>query len=296
MDYVRSRPVSLKTHPHYNERWLQEQIAADPSLLGLGVDDLDVKDTGRRQPRAGRLDVLLYDADNSTRYEVEIQLGPTDESHIIRTLEYYDNERRRFPQYEHVAVIVAEEITGRFLNVINLFNQAIPLIAVQMSALEVNGVLTLHATKVLDVALPAAEEDDDSGRETDRSYWESRSAAPVMKTVDALAESLRAENPAVGLKYNKHYIGLQRHGIADNFVTFRPRKKHVIVEPKIERSDTIDSLIEEWGLTTLPYDKRWNRYRLQLEPAEVKHHESRLQSLLRIAQGAPIDEALTNNL
>lgn len=294
MDYVRSRPVSLKAHPTYNERWLQEQIASDPTLLGLGVDDLDVKDVERRQPRAGRLDVLLYDAENSTRYEVEIQLGPTDESHIIRTLEYWDNERRRFPQYEHVAVIVAEEITGRFLNVINLFNQAIPLIAVQMSALEVNGAMTLHATKVLDVALPAAEEDDDSGRETDRNYWEARSAKPVMKALDALAARLQADNPHVGLKYNKHYIGLQRHGIADNFVTFRPRKKHVIVEPKIERSETIDSLIENWGLTTLPYDKRWNRYRLQLEPDEVKDQEVRIYGLLRIAEGIPVDEALSH--
>jgi hypothetical protein len=144
MEYVRSKRVSLKAHPQFNEKWLQQQITTDSTLLGLG--DLDVKDVERRQPRAGRLDVLLFDADTNTRYEVEIQLGPTDESHIIRTLEYWDNERRRFPQYEHIAVIVAEEITGRFLNVINLFNQAIPLIAVQMSALEVQG--SLHRTTV----------------------------------------------------------------------------------------------------------------------------------------------------
>jgi hypothetical protein len=57
------------------------------------------------------------------------RLGMTDESHIIRTVEYWDTERRRWPQYEHVAVIVAEEITGRFFNVISLFNGFIPIIA-----------------------------------------------------------------------------------------------------------------------------------------------------------------------
>lgn len=36
MEYHRSRPVSLKTHETYNERWLQAQIAEDPGLLGLG--------------------------------------------------------------------------------------------------------------------------------------------------------------------------------------------------------------------------------------------------------------------
>jgi hypothetical protein len=108
------KPLSLKTHPVYNEKWLHAILVDDPGLLGLG--DLVVKDVERRQPRAGRLDLLLSDPDTHTRYEVEIQLGPTDESHIIRTIEYWDIEKSRYPQYEHVAVIVAEDITSRFLN------------------------------------------------------------------------------------------------------------------------------------------------------------------------------------
>ena len=48
------------------------------------------------------------------------------ESHIIRTIEYWDIERKRYPQYEHCAVLVAEDITSRFLNVISLFNGTIP--------------------------------------------------------------------------------------------------------------------------------------------------------------------------
>lgn len=41
---------------------------------------------------------------------------------MIRTIEYWDIERKRYPQYEHCAVIIAEDITSRFLNVIQLFN------------------------------------------------------------------------------------------------------------------------------------------------------------------------------
>ena len=59
-------------------------------------------------------------------------------THIIRTLEYWDIERKRYPQYEHTAVIIAEEITSRFLNVISLFNGAIPLIAIQVTAYELD--------------------------------------------------------------------------------------------------------------------------------------------------------------
>jgi len=109
--YARFETISLKGHPELDERWVQDRIAEDPSILGLG--DVVLKDKERIQPRAGRLDLLLQDAEASHRYEVEVQLGPTDESHIIRTIEYWDIERKRYPQYEHTAVIVAEQITAR---------------------------------------------------------------------------------------------------------------------------------------------------------------------------------------
>jgi hypothetical protein len=49
--------ISLKLHPTLNERWVQELIATDPGILGLG--DLVLRDKERIQPRAGRLDLLL---------------------------------------------------------------------------------------------------------------------------------------------------------------------------------------------------------------------------------------------
>jgi len=61
---------------------------------------------------------------------VEVQLGSTDESHIIRVIEYWDVERKRYPQYDHCAVLIAEEITARFLNVIGLFNGTIRWFAI----------------------------------------------------------------------------------------------------------------------------------------------------------------------
>ena len=130
MDFVMPKYVSLKDHPKYNERWLQKRIYEDPSLLGLG--NLKVRDTERRQPSGGRLDMLLVDPETDKRYEVELQLGATDASHVIRTIEYWDEERKRYPRFEHIAVIVAEDVTSRFLNVIGLFNRAIPLIALQL--------------------------------------------------------------------------------------------------------------------------------------------------------------------
>jgi hypothetical protein len=108
LTYVKATPILLKNHPEYDEQWLKKEIKDDPSILGLG--DLIVKDVERIQPKAGRLDLLLHDSDNEKRYEVEIMLGRIDESHIIRTIEYWDLERKRFPNYEHCAVVIAEDI------------------------------------------------------------------------------------------------------------------------------------------------------------------------------------------
>jgi hypothetical protein len=60
-NYQRFTEITLKSHPTLNEKWVQEIIAEDPTILGLG--DLVVKDRERTQPRAGRLDLLLQDSE-----------------------------------------------------------------------------------------------------------------------------------------------------------------------------------------------------------------------------------------
>ncbi|MDD5389992.1 MAG: hypothetical protein PHD37_11635 [Gallionellaceae bacterium] len=62
--------VGLKRSNLLTEKWVQDQIADEPSLLGLG--DLVLKDKERIQPSAGRLDLLLQDPETLKRYEVEI--------------------------------------------------------------------------------------------------------------------------------------------------------------------------------------------------------------------------------
>jgi hypothetical protein len=79
LSYMKPERLFLKTNPEYNEKWVQDRIAQDPKILGLG--ELVLRDKERPQPRAGRLDLLLQDPDSKQRYEIELQLGATDESH-----------------------------------------------------------------------------------------------------------------------------------------------------------------------------------------------------------------------
>jgi hypothetical protein len=280
-DYVPHKRIALKSHPTLNEKWLQSRIAEDPAILGLG--DLDVKDLERMQPRAGRLDMLLLDADSNTRYEVEIQLGPTDESHIIRTIEYWDLERKRYPQYDHVGVIVAEEVTARFFNVISLFNGFIPIIAIQVQAIEVNDATTLVCTTVLDRMVLGLDEADGTDEPRDRTYWEGKGSPQTLKVTDDLLAIVREIEPTVSLKYNKYYIGLERNGLATNFVAFRPRRHHVLTEFKIPRSEDLSQRLEDAGIEVLTYSARWGQYRMQLTSADLAENRELLSEFVQLA-------------
>lgn len=281
MELVPAKRISLKDHPDLDERWLQERIVDDPTLLGLG--ELEVRDVERRQPRAGRLDLLL--SDGSTRYEVEIQLGSSDESHIIRTIEYWDLERRRYPQYDHVAVLVAENITSRFLNVVGLFNGFIPIMGIQLQALEVTGALTLVATRVVDLMTLATEEEDE-GSAVDRTYWEGRGSDESLKIVDRVVSIIQEYEPDIQPRYTKFYIGLESGGRVRSFVSFRPRKKHVNAEFRIPQSDELTRTIEDAGLDTMEYSKRYGQYRIRLTLPEIDSHEETIRDLIRKASDA----------
>jgi hypothetical protein len=284
MEFVKSKVISLKTHPHFNERWLQEQLIEQPSLLGLG--DLILKGSERRQPRAGRLDLLLTDDSSSPRYEVELQLGATDETHIIRTIEYWDIERSRYPQYDHVAVLVAEDVTTRFLNVISLFNKAIPLIVIQMRALEVDGKLTLFATTVLDLTRLGTDEEDEEAEASDRNYWLTRSSEQTIGLVDQIIKLVQIIDPLFEPKYNKPYIGIAKNGLADNFISFLPRKNHTILEFRIPRSDDISALLESAEIEVLEYKHKWGRYRARIFPDTLLNHSDLILELIKRAHGS----------
>ncbi len=280
MEYKKAEPIALRTHPQFNEKWVQERIADDPRILGLG--DVVLRQKERPQPRAGRLDLLLQDAEEARRYEVELQLGQSDESHIVRTIEYWDIERRRYPQYDHVAVLIAEDITSRFLNVIGLFNGTIPIIALQLRAFAIDDKMTLVFTKVLDEFSrgPVDEDEDAAAAPTDRSYWEAKSNTVAL--VDRLMPFISTLDPGLKLKYNKFYIGLAKDDRPNNFVDFRPQKRSLMLEFRLSRSADVEAMINDANLESLDYS-RWGYYRVRLTADDIQKHKEVLEALMRRA-------------
>jgi len=208
----------------FDEYWLRDRIYDDPAILGLG--DLRPISKERTQSQGGRLDLLLKDPEDDSMFEVELQLGATDETHIIRTIEYWANEKRKWPKRSHTAVLVAEQITNRFFNVVQLLSLAVPIVGIQATMVEVNGARALHFNKVLDT-YEEPEETETQQQGYDENYWIKNHAGTLecAKWYRSLMENLYGDIPA---KYFEWYVSLLVGGVARVWVNRRKNDRAFI--------------------------------------------------------------------
>ena len=269
LSYEKHERISLKNNPEFNEKWVQDRIAEDPTIVGLGETVL--LDRERSQERAGRLDLLLTTPEEDRRYEVELMLGATDESHIIRCIEYWDIERRRYPGYEHCAVLIAEDITSRFLNVIGLLAGTVPLVVIQLNALKVGDHIVLHFVRVIDQRLLRLEDTPSIKVEPrDRDWWIDKSSQSIIQLADALLEIINGKAQTKHeLNYNKHYIGLQDGIRSRTFIHFAPRKRYLRVVIRGGWTEERSARFEEADIAA---EEKGGKLIFNLSPADFKKH------------------------
>ena len=276
-EFCNLEKVSLAALPEYNESMVQEYIYENPEVLDLG--ELRKVKREKSQKAGGRVDMILEDED--TWYEIEIQLGPTDPSHIIRTIEYWDNERWRYPQKDHVAVLIAEEVTGRFFNVISLFNKHIPLIAFQMTAFKTDdGRITLAFSKVLDLV---RRDPDDEVEQTiyDLDYWVKRTSSERMEVCQRMFEDLIPSDSGFQMKFNQKYIGVLVNGMAKTFIRIEPQQSASVLTINLPQTEEDDAALD--GLSW-SYETGWKRYRLKFTSyGKFEEARDRVMPLVRKA-------------
>jgi hypothetical protein len=241
-------PVELRS-VGLNEKWLQDQIEQDTTILGLG--ELAIIGKEHRQISGGRIDFLMYDDEANLFYEIEVMLGELDESHIIRTIEYWDIEKQRRPTSKHRAVIVAESITSRFFNVLRLLNRSVPMIAIQLAAFKPDdSSIMLHAVTVLDVVEEIEPDALEEAEPTDRLYWEKKRDPASLAVMDKLVSAMKAAGIPCEVYYRKNDIPLGSTG--NNFCWFNPRKTagycRVLVKLSAESRDAALAKLQGKGI------------------------------------------------
>lgn len=129
---IKNADVTMLRALGRDEKWLQDWFVANPKRLGIGNVVIKAKELRQYTGRGGRLDILAYNASLDTYYEIEVMLGECDADHGFRVLDYWAREKLRFPNARHVAVLIAESLSGRYQTVIETLTQHLPLIAVEL--------------------------------------------------------------------------------------------------------------------------------------------------------------------
>ena len=219
-------------------------------------------------------------------YEVEVMLGSTDESHIIRTIEYWDLERRRWPKRAHTAVLVAETINRRFFNVIQLLSLTIPIIAIQANIIEADGKRILHFTKILDVYQESELEERAPAEPADENYWQEKASWTLAhaKTLQEIFSRVLGE---MKVDFNKNYIRLRHNGEiyfslakqSSGKSAFRTWLKSAEIP---DATSALDN--ERIPYDVKPYDSEWQTIRLTVDQNSIQENAKLFQEIAKLVE------------
>jgi hypothetical protein len=256
-----------------DEYWLQDQIYENPTCLNLG--ELESVQKEKQQSSGGRLDILLKDPEDDSMYEVEIMLGETDESHIIRTIEYWDNEKRRWPQRQHYAVLVAESITRRFFNVIQLLSHSIPIIAVQVNLIESGGHKAIHFSKILDT-YEEPEDGTGGGEVYDEAFWKKK-APWTINAARALLDSTGEMLNSPIIRFVKGTVAITVQG--QNYFWFHKRsaeKSLLVFRISDDHIDNVSQLLDKQNIA---FVQKRNYYKIVCDAEVIAKNRELLRQI-----------------
>ena len=263
----------------YNNIFLMIHLVSD-------LGDLRPIERERRQVTGGRLDILLKDDESDTLYEVEVMLGRTDESHIIRAIEYWDLECRKNPHYNHVAVIIAEDITNRFFNVISLLNKSIPIIAIKIHSSMFEQQLAVDFIKILDLSDQSDIDDLEEGEQakSSRGLWESKSNKDSIAIVDRIISLCKENNINTDPVYNKYHIAMSSSKL--NFCWIHPRKKpYCLIDVKVgeENVPLVEDDLKESSIEIKRIKRRPHKICMKLNRTLIEEEKDNVLKVLKYA-------------
>ncbi len=284
--YVKGTPLSLHQHPDIHECWLRDRIAADPAILGLGP--LALKDAERLQPESGRLDLLLERG--CRRYVLELMLGALNESHLFRCLEYWDSERRRFPAYDHCAVLVAEHISPRMASVVRLLAGCVPMLVLQVTALQVSRSISLHFHRTL--ASPGYTEPPPAVLPSGRDYWLIKTSPAIVALADECLGLVREFDAEAQFIYEESGIRLLSRRVP-GLVRLRPSKQALEVRLATGDREVFRRHFEPQEIVRLGAGWHFNTLQFFLQPENVAMRISGFRRAMSAVLGTAAELSLS---
>lgn len=282
LKFAESERINLATHPDFDEAWLESLIRERASLLGLG--QLEVISAQKSHAHGGRLDLLLRDVKNQTNFVVELMLGTLDETHIVRTIEYWLRERaqKSNEDYDHIAVLAAENVLGnRFVDVVRFLSRQMPLVLLEIHALKIGDQFTIQFAKVFDGRDTELNEVSTVVEATRDSWIENSSQESVLLAEQFFTEILKSIEPDITLTFKQQFLGLRVGNRVNNFVLFNPKRQFLRVRIIISKAEEFGERLKTNGIDVFATTN--GRLKFRLTASGYNSNKSLLSEICRSA-------------
>lgn len=243
------------------ENFIRDQIMDEPEVLGLGKlipVDREVSNEN------GSMDLLFMNDDQSVHYNVELQLGNADSSHILKTISYYLSEQRKYPDKKHRAVLIAEDFQGRWGDALRYIGVLMPYIAIKMHAIQVEEIdkPIIHFDIHMDTY--RQQEVEDASAEFGSEYWK-RDKHRKRAYNAGLILAKKLECPHV---LTKHYVGLKVNNKNFYYINTRAQGDHISIDFSI--NDEMQEMIDAYKVkpVSMKVTSNWMYYKINASEIE----------------------------
>ena len=292
IEIVDSKFITLREAGR-DEDWLHSWIVDKPDRLGLGPLEIISQELRHYKNKGGRLDLLGYARSLNVYYEIEVMLGECDSDHGFRTLDYWARERVKAPNSIHYAVLVAENLQGRYKTIIETLPQFLPFIAIEIRTrqLTTSGGEQVATTFAEIISQPdeltevGGSEALSTGRGTprDEDWWRENSGDDYVNAVQEMAKVCEEQIGPSRIDYTANsYVSLKKGKRAwlpmwprqDGFFVYLPDNGDGTLDEPSERFRVIEKKLSEIGIDaswTYKYNAGANPIGFHLPKNQMRH-------------------------
>jgi len=139
-----------------------------------------------------------------------------------------------------------------------------------------------YDTKIIEQIVGFYDYDEHLERESiNRKYWEDKTSINSVRLVDNFIGKYLKPISEYESMYHKNRIGIKTHYTEPLNISFNPRKKSIIVNIKLKKSNDIDDLIKILELETLPYISRLQHYRFVVKDKNIDLNDKFFKELIK---------------
>jgi hypothetical protein len=163
---------------------------------------------------------------------------------------------------------------------------SIPIIAIQLNALRVNNMVVLDFVKVIDQRQLREDDTGEAGGsaepDADRSTWDARVGATIMKLCDRVAQiANETAVPTLEIKYKKGFVALSVPGSFFNVIGLSPKKNFIRIRFRVPDPEMWVKRLSEAGVEAELKDGTFVLVRLR--NTDFEHNEDMLRELVHQA-------------